>query len=81
MTKHSTTLTNEDIAALRFRSMNGRRVGRDQFAGNNGDSRDFNIVLAREIQHRCWAGLYEFPSQWVNRRAYAEACAAVRVVG
>jgi hypothetical protein len=41
-------LTKEDHAALAFRSMHGRHVGRDQYAGNIGDRRDFEAMLARE---------------------------------
>lgn len=46
-----TALTNEDHAALAFRSMHGRHVGRDQYAGNLGDRRDFEAMLSREY-HR-----------------------------
>ena len=42
----ATELTNEDYAALRFRSLRGINVGRDQLAGNHGDSIDYRAMAA-----------------------------------
>ncbi len=51
----NTTLTSEDYAALRFRSMHGSRLvlGRSQFAGNNGDVTDYRAMRSCVEAMRC----------------------------
>ena len=45
-------LTNEDYAALRFRSMHGHTVLRGNHAGNLGDMKDFRSIHSREMEKR-----------------------------